>query len=114
MVYSILAEAPHDVVFYWRMRAWIDFGLMLLTFFSTVIWSVEVGILVSVTVSLLLVVHKSGQTRMSILVRVLPERRTDADSGLVRRGAYQAQIVGNLSVKTRMLRRTGPVCSLYG
>ncbi|KZV89429.1 hypothetical protein EXIGLDRAFT_711159 [Exidia glandulosa HHB12029] len=70
VVYSILAEAPHDVVFYWRMRAWIDFGLMLLTFFSTVIWSVEVGILVSVTVSLLLVVHKSGKTRMTILGRI--------------------------------------------
>ncbi|EJD46921.1 sulfate permease [Auricularia subglabra TFB-10046 SS5] len=70
VVYSILAEAPHDVLFYWRMRAWIDFGLMLLTFFATVVWSVEVGILVSVTVSLLLVVHKSGKTRMSILGRI--------------------------------------------
>ncbi|KAH7098285.1 sulfate permease [Auriculariales sp. MPI-PUGE-AT-0066] len=77
VVYSILAEAPHDVVFYWKMGAWIDFGLMLLTFFATIIWNVEVGVLVSVTLSLLLVVHKSGKTRMTILGRVPNTDRWD-------------------------------------
>lgn len=35
----------------YRAKAWVDFGLMLLTFLSTLLWSVEVGIVVSVTVS---------------------------------------------------------------
>ena len=69
VVYSILIEAPHDIIFYWKMGAWIDFALMSLTFFATIIWNVEVGVLLSVTISLLLVVHKSGKTRMTILVR---------------------------------------------
>jgi len=51
------------------MGTWIDFALMSLTFVATIIWNVEVGVLLSVTISLLLVVHKSGKTRMTILVR---------------------------------------------
>ena len=50
------------------MRAWIDMSLMLLTFFGTIIWNVEIGILVSLVISLLLVVHRSSKTRMLILV----------------------------------------------
>ena len=53
------------------MRAWIDLMLMSLTFTFTLLWDVEVGILVSLVVSLLLVVHRSSKTRMTILVRRL-------------------------------------------
>lgn len=42
---------------------------MALTFFFTIIWDVEVGIAVSLIISLLLVVHRSSKTRMTILVR---------------------------------------------
>lgn len=69
MVYGLIREAPHDIAYYWRsvlltfevqtlapeqvhrMGAWEDFGLMSLTFFSTLLWSVEVGIIVSVALS---------------------------------------------------------------
>ena len=53
------------------MRAWIDLLLMALTFFLTIIWNVEIGIAVSVVISLLLVVHRSSRPRMTILVRTL-------------------------------------------
>ncbi|KAK7691301.1 hypothetical protein QCA50_004695 [Cerrena zonata] len=69
VVYSLLAEAPHDVKFYWKMRAWTDLMLMSLTFIFTLLWDVEVGILVSLVISLLLVVHRSSKTRMTILGR---------------------------------------------
>jgi len=52
------------------MRAWIDMTLMSLTFFLTIIWSVQVGVTVSLIISLLLVVRRSSKTRMAILVRV--------------------------------------------
>jgi MFS superfamily sulfate permease-like transporter len=52
------------------MRAWIDMTLMSLTFFLTVIWSVQVGVTVSLIISLLLVVRRSSRTRMAILVGV--------------------------------------------
>jgi MFS superfamily sulfate permease-like transporter len=53
-----------------RMRAWIDMTLMSLTFFLTIIWSVQVGVTVSLIISLLLLVRRSSRTRMAILVRV--------------------------------------------
>ena len=91
IVFSLLSEFPHDAMFYWkcvpqcihirkqivysqllgimfRMRAWIDLLLMSLTFFLTIIWNVEIGILVSVVISLLLVVRRSSRPRMTILV----------------------------------------------
>jgi MFS superfamily sulfate permease-like transporter len=52
------------------MRAWIDMTLMILTFFLTIIWSVQVGVTVSLIISLLLVVRRSSKTRMTILVGV--------------------------------------------
>ncbi|EKM53615.1 uncharacterized protein PHACADRAFT_176024 [Phanerochaete carnosa HHB-10118-sp] len=70
IVFSLLAEAPHDIKFFWKMRAWVDLSLMALTFFFTIIWDVEVGIAVSLVISLLLVVHRSSKTRMTVLGRV--------------------------------------------
>jgi hypothetical protein len=59
-----------------RMSAWVDLGLMSLTFVCAIVWNIEVGILVSVIVSLLLVVHRSSKTRMTILVRLASFRPT--------------------------------------
>ena len=58
------------------MRAWIDMTLMSLTFFLTIIWSVQVGVTVSLIISLLLIVRRSSKTRMAILVGVLPLSKT--------------------------------------
>jgi MFS superfamily sulfate permease-like transporter len=52
------------------MSAWVDFALMLLTFVFTLAWSVEGGILVSVTVSLLLVVRGASRANIKILVSI--------------------------------------------
>jgi len=51
-----------------RMGAWVDLTLMTLTFAFSIIWNVEVGVVVSLIISLLLVVHRSSKTRMTILV----------------------------------------------
>lgn len=50
------------------MGAWIELSLMTLTLVLTLVWSVEVGVLASIALSLILVVKKSSRTRMSILV----------------------------------------------
>jgi MFS superfamily sulfate permease-like transporter len=50
------------------MRSWVDLALMTLTFAFSIIWNVEVGIVVSIIISLLLVVRRSSKTRMAILV----------------------------------------------
>ena len=46
--------------------------MMALTFLLTLLWNVEVGITVSVAVSLLLVIHRSSRARLSILVSTIP------------------------------------------
>lgn len=50
------------------MGAWIDMTLMALTFILTIIWSIQVGVTVSLIISLLLVVRRSSKTRMALLV----------------------------------------------
>lgn len=55
-----------------RMKAGVELALMTLTLVLTVVWSVEVGVLSSVAISLLLVVKKSSQPRMTILVCLFP------------------------------------------
>ena len=53
------------------MRAWADMAVMYLTFFLSIIWNIEAGVIVSLVISLLLVVHRSSKPRMTILVRVV-------------------------------------------
>ena len=53
------------------MGAWIELSLMSSTLVLTLIWSVEVGVLASIALSLILVVKKSSRTRMSILVSLV-------------------------------------------
>jgi len=50
----------------------MDLTLVFLTFFFSIVYNVEVGIVVSLIISLLLVVHKSSRARMTILVSRTP------------------------------------------
>ncbi|BEI93842.1 uncharacterized protein CcaverHIS019_0603010 [Cutaneotrichosporon cavernicola] len=74
VVYGILNEAPHDVIYYWRMRAWPDFIQMAGTFLLTILFSIEVGVVASVGFSLLLVIQNSTKPRIKII-----GRRPDTD-----------------------------------
>ncbi|KAJ3148048.1 Solute carrier 26 [Geranomyces michiganensis] len=60
-----------DVRFILRMRAWKDLGLLLMTFFTTIVLSIESGTLLSVGVSLLLVVKHTTKTRLAVIGRIL-------------------------------------------
>jgi high affinity sulfate transporter 1 len=67
---SLFAEVPHDVMYYYRIGAWMDLAMMFITFTLSVIWDVEIGIVVSLIISLLLVIRRSSKTRMTILGRI--------------------------------------------
>lgn len=43
VVYAILAEAPHDLLFFWKVRAWTDFLQAGMTFVLTLFLDVEVS-----------------------------------------------------------------------
>lgn len=70
VVWSLLAETPHDVSYYFQMGAWVDLSLMSLTFFLAMVYDIEVAIVVSLVISLLFVVHRSSRARMAILGRI--------------------------------------------
>jgi MFS superfamily sulfate permease-like transporter len=99
-----------------RMRAWIDMTLMGLTFFLTIIWSVQVGVTVSLIISLLLVVRRSSRTRMTILVRgsfIKQDVRLLRFIGRVR-AIFQEPIDGNQSMRVQVRRRIHQVFSSFG
>ncbi|KAF8552950.1 hypothetical protein OG21DRAFT_1415146 [Imleria badia] len=69
-VMSLFYEVPHDLVYYYKIGAWMDLAMMFITFTLSVVWNVEIGIVVSLIISLLLVVRRSSKTRMTLLGRV--------------------------------------------
>ncbi|KAI9568884.1 sulfate transporter family-domain-containing protein [Boletus coccyginus] len=69
-VMTLFSEVPHDLVYYYKIGAWMDLAMMFITFTLSVIWNVEIGIVVSLIISLLLVVRRSSKTRMTVLGRV--------------------------------------------
>lgn len=51
-----------------RMRAWRELALMGITLVFTMLWSVEMGVVMSVAFSLLLLVQNSSRARLVVLV----------------------------------------------
>ncbi|KDR75521.1 hypothetical protein GALMADRAFT_247970 [Galerina marginata CBS 339.88] len=98
VVYSLLAETPHDVLYYWNMGAWVDLAIMSLTFFLSIIWNIEVGVVVGLVVSLLLVVHRSSKTRMTILGRI---PGTDRWKPLKENPEAEESVAGALIIRIR-------------
>ncbi|KZT22517.1 sulfate permease [Neolentinus lepideus HHB14362 ss-1] len=120
VVFSLLAETPHDVRYYWKMRSWIDLGLMFLTFTLTIIWNIEIGITVSLIISLLLVVHRSSKPKMTILGRIPgtetwkpinenPDAREDVPGVLILRIRENLDFANTAQLKERLRR-----IELYG
>ena len=87
------------------MGAWVDLTLMFLTFLFSMIDNVEVGVVVSLVISLLLVVHRSSKARMNILVSFMPRSCVRRWLTLGDRGVYPARTAGNLSMRIRRLKR---------
>jgi len=67
---ALLEETPHDMKFIYKIRAWSDMSLLLLTFFVTIFVSIEYGTLISVSLSLLLVVKHSTYPRIFLLINI--------------------------------------------
>ncbi|KAG5716813.1 putative sulfate transporter, partial [Termitomyces sp. T112] len=120
VVFSLMLEIPEDVTYYWRMSAWVDLALMALTFFFSIIWNVEVGVVVSLIVSLLLVVHRSSRARMTILGRIPgtdrwkpinenPEAEERSDGTLIVRIRENLDFANTAQLKERLRR-----LELYG
>ncbi|KAA8906629.1 putative sulfate transporter [Sphaerosporella brunnea] len=66
---SLLEEAPHDVIFFSKIRAYSDLATMALVFLTTLVWSISTGIAVGVGISLITVLKHSTRARIQILGR---------------------------------------------
>jgi MFS superfamily sulfate permease-like transporter len=71
--------SPADSALY-RLSAKTEMLLMLTTFVLSIVWDLEIGIVVSIIISLVLVVRRSSKPRMTILIC---------------RAAFEEQIDGN-------------------
>ena len=70
VAYSLIEEAPHDIMFFIRIRGWGELALMFLIFISTFFYSLAVGIALGVGLSILQVIRHSTKPRIQILGKV--------------------------------------------
>ncbi|ORZ17108.1 sulfate transporter family-domain-containing protein [Absidia repens] len=69
-VLSLLSELPEDLHFIFKIGAWRDLALLLVTFTATMTISLEFGTLLAVTLSLILTIRETSYPRISIMGRV--------------------------------------------
>ncbi|KAJ1982499.1 hypothetical protein H4R33_005013 [Dimargaris cristalligena] len=67
---SLLTKTPRELKFLYQVGAWGDIVLLSLIFGATMVVSVEVGILLAVTLSLMKVIKRTTIPRITILGRV--------------------------------------------
>ncbi|KAG0251142.1 hypothetical protein DFQ27_008972 [Actinomortierella ambigua] len=67
---SLLSEFPHEFKLMWKIQAWSDLSLLLLTFIATITVSVEVGTMIAIALSFLLVIKTSTYPRITIMGRL--------------------------------------------
>ncbi|KAL8654514.1 MAG: hypothetical protein Q9210_001459 [Variospora velana] len=70
VAYSLIEEAPPDILFFLRLRAWPELFLMTLIFLATVFYSLPLGIALGIGLSLLSVIRHATKPRIQILGRV--------------------------------------------
>jgi len=70
VAWSLLEEAPHDIAFFIRIRAWPELCLMIVIVLATVFYSLNFGIAIGIGLSLLQVVRHSTRPDIQILGRI--------------------------------------------
>ncbi|KAF3491026.1 Lpz3p [Arthroderma uncinatum] len=68
--YTLIEECPEDIRFFIRIRGWSELTLMLLIFFSTVFYSLYLGIALGMGLSLLQIIRHATKPRIQILGKV--------------------------------------------
>ena len=70
VAYSLIEEAPHDILFFISIRGWSELILMFIIFFATIFYSLSLGIALGVGLSILQVIRHSTKPRIQILGKV--------------------------------------------
>ncbi|KAL8297643.1 hypothetical protein RB597_007276 [Gaeumannomyces tritici] len=120
VAWSLIEEAPHDIFFFLRIRAWQELGLMLVIVLATLFFSLNMGIAIGIGLSLLLVIRHSTRPRIQILGRIPgtnrfenaeehPERLEFFDNCLIVKIPEPLTFANTGELKTRLRR-----LELYG
>lgn len=83
---SLLEEAPHDIIFFWKIGGYIELFLMLLVFLTTFFWSLRGGIIVGIIFSLIRLMKHATRPRVQILGRVPGTREFENAEVLAQEG----------------------------
>jgi len=70
VAWSLIEEAPHDILFFVRIRGYSELGLMIIIFAATIFYSLTLGMAIGVGLSLLSVIKHSTRPRIQILGRI--------------------------------------------
>ncbi|KAM3088867.1 hypothetical protein ACMFMG_000490 [Clarireedia jacksonii] len=70
VAWSLIEEAPHDIMFFLRIGGYTELGLMFIIFASTIFYSLSLGIAIGIGLSLLSVIKHSTRPRIQILGRI--------------------------------------------
>ncbi|KAM7211868.1 putative sulfate transporter [Rhypophila decipiens] len=70
VAWSLIEECPHDILFFLRIRAWEELGLMLIILLATIFYSLTLGMAIGVGLSLLQVIRHATRPRIQILGRI--------------------------------------------
>jgi MFS superfamily sulfate permease-like transporter len=70
VAWSLIEEAPHDILFFIKIRGYTELGLMFIIFAATIFYSLTLGIAIGVGLSLLAVIKHSTRPRIQILGRI--------------------------------------------
>ncbi|RDW69252.1 anti-sigma factor antagonist SpoIIaa [Coleophoma cylindrospora] len=70
VAWSLIEEAPHDIMFFVKIRGFTELGLMAIIFAATIFYSLTLGIAIGVGLSVLSVIKHSTRPRIQILGRI--------------------------------------------
>ncbi|KAJ5888553.1 hypothetical protein N7495_008594 [Penicillium taxi] len=70
VAYSLVEECPHDLIFFFRLRAWTELALMFLIFVSTIFYSLELGMTLGIGLSVIILIRHATKPRIQILGKV--------------------------------------------
>ena len=69
VAWSLIEECPSDILFFVRVRGWVELGLMAIILLSTIFYSLSLGIAIGVGLSILQVIRHATRPRIQILGR---------------------------------------------
>lgn len=69
VAFSLLEEAPHDIRFFLKIKAWEDLLTIGIVFLTTLLWSLTTGIAIGVGVSVIQVLRAATRAKIEILGR---------------------------------------------